>query len=184
MKTLAKANEYLAKTEGGAIVICGKAEITAAYTPADLGGAVIYTSVWGSTDYRTTNGAKLYVGANMAVSSDTYFKNINISVTESGLTFSGRCNNFGFLEGVSIANGSGTSTFKYPSILGGWNAPTSLNDTSNAANYSVHVYRGTWESVCAGNRRTSSNHVISVCVATSPLSSRAVPLAELYTEQV
>ena len=161
LKTLAKAYEYLAKTKGGAIVICGKVEIASAYTPIDLGGAVIYTSVWGSTDYRSTNGAKLSVGANMAFSSDTYFKNINLSITESELFFSGRCNNFGFLEGVSIANASGASTFKYPSILGGWNAPTSLNDTSNAANYSVHVYSGTWESVCAGNRRTSADHAVS-----------------------
>ena len=71
LKTLGKANEYLREFNGGAIVICGKVEITSAYAPADVGGAVIYTSVWGSTDYRTTNSAKLSVGANMAFNNDT-----------------------------------------------------------------------------------------------------------------
>ena len=161
LKTLAKANEVLAKTKGGCIVICGKVEITSAYTPSDVGGAVIYTSVWGSTDYRETKGAKLVIGANMAFENDTFFKNITLSITESSLIFSGHCNNFGFGTGITVANNSGASSFTYPSILGGYNNPTDLNGTSNAKNYSVHVYSGTWEWVCTGNRRASSAYVIS-----------------------
>ena len=162
LKTLGKAHTYLKELGGGTVVISGNVTISSAYAPSDAGGAITYTSVWNGVDYRETKGAKLSVGANIAVNSDTYFKNIDLAVTASSLVFSGRCNNFGFGEGVNVTNASGSSTFTYPTIIGGWNAPGTLEGSSNANDYSVHVYSGTWESVSAGHRRT---------VGTQPMSS-------------
>ncbi len=161
LKTLSKACAYLREIGGGTIVICGDVAITSSYAPAAIDGAVTYTSVWGSTDYRSTNGAKLSVGASMAFNSDTYFKNINLDITASSLIFSGRCHNFGFGTGVTVTNASGLSDFTYPTIIGGWNNPGTLEGSSNANDYSVHVYSGTWCSVSAGHRRTSSSNPVS-----------------------
>ncbi len=161
LKTLSKANAYLREIGGGTIVICGKVVISSAYTPADVGGAVVYTSVWNGVDYRSTNSAKLVVSANIAANSDTYFKNINFSITASGLVFSGRCNNFGFGSGVTVTDDSGLSSFTYPTVIGGWNNPSTLEGSSNAKDYSVHVYSGTWSSVSAGHRRISGSNPVS-----------------------
>ncbi|MBQ4557375.1 MAG: family 43 glycosylhydrolase [Clostridia bacterium] len=161
LKTLGKANAYLREIGGGTIVICGEVAISSAFAPADVGGAVTYTSVWNSVDYRSTNGAKLVIGASMAFSNDTYFKNINLSITASTLIFSGRCNNFGFGSGVTVTNDSVLSSFTYPTIIGGWNNPGTLDGSSNSNNYSVHVYSGTWNSVSAGHRRTSESNPVS-----------------------
>ena len=162
LKTLSKAHSYLKELGGGTIVICGDVAISSGYAPSDAGGAITYTSIWNGVDYRETNGALLSVGANMAFSNDTYFKNIDLAITASSLVFSGRCNNFGFGTGINVTNASGSSTFIYPTVIGGWNAPGTLEGSSNASDYSVHVYSGTWESVSAGNRRT---------VGTQPVSS-------------
>ena len=161
LKTLGKANAYLREVGGGTIVICGKVEIASAFSPADVGGAVTYTSVWNSVDYRETNDAKLVISANMAFNSDTYFKSINLSIKASTLIFSGRCNNFGFGSGVTVSDDSGLSSFTYPTIIGGWNSPSTLTGTSNSKSYSVLVYSGTWNSVSAGHRRTSSSQPVS-----------------------
>ena len=161
LKTLGKANAYLREIGGGTVVICGEVAITSAFSPADVGGAVTYTSVWGSTDYRTTNGAKLVIGANLAFNNDTYFKNINLSITASSLIFSGRCNNLGFGTGITVTNASSSSNFVYPTIIGGWNNPGTLDGSSNANNYSVYVSSGTWNSVSTGHRRISESNPIS-----------------------
>lgn len=161
LKTLSKANTYLREIGGGTIVISGDVKITSSYAPADIGGAVTYTSVWNNIDYRQTNGAKLSIGTNIAFNNDTYFKNIDLAITASSLIFSGRCNNFGFLEGVKVTNASASETFVYPTLIGGWNAPGTLEGSSNASDYSMHIYSGTWESVSAGHRRTSAAQPMS-----------------------
>ncbi len=151
LKTLSQANAYLKTYGGGTIVICGDVNISSAYTPIDVGGAVVYTS---------TNSAKLIVGANIAFSSDTYFDDINLHVNVSASTISGHCNNLGFGDGVKVTLAS--TSYAYPNLVGGWNNPTSLTDTSNAKDYALHIYGGTWNTVTAGNRRTSGTaHAVS-----------------------
>jgi len=86
---------------GGTVVVSGETALTAAYNPAAVNGAVLYTSVYGGTDYRKS-GAKLSVGGNMTFSNDTYFDNIDLAITKSTLIFSGKFHNFGFGAGFSL----------------------------------------------------------------------------------
>ena len=161
LKTLSRANTLLKEVGGGTIVISGNVKITSGYAPNDLGGTVVYTSVYNGTDYKSKNGASLSIGANMAFGSDTFFENIDLVITETGLVFSGRCNNFGFGDGIEVTNASSAETFVYPTVIGGWNSPGTLEGSSNENNYSVYVYSGTWDSVSAGHKRNSSAQPIS-----------------------
>ena len=95
---------------GGTVVVSGEAALTAAYDPAAVKGAVLYTSVYGGTDYRKS-GAKLSVGGNMAFSNDTYFDNIDLAITKTTLVFSGKFHNFGFGAGVSCTQAATATTF-------------------------------------------------------------------------
>lgn len=150
-KTLGKA--YSSMTSGGTIVICGEVAIANAFTPADAGGTVVYTSVYGGKNYAESAGAKLVIGANMAFANDTYFENIRLHITASGLVFSGRYHNFGFGKGITVYNKSGLTSFTYPTIIGGYNRPTTVAGASSSASYTVEVCSGTWNSVYGGNRR-------------------------------
>lgn len=145
-------------TEGGTIVVSGATSIASAYTPAATSGAVLYTSVYGGTDYRTS-GAALSIGANMAFAGDTYFDDIDLHITKSTLVFSGKHHNFGFGAGVTCQN-STTTTFKYPLIYGGVNTPTTLSLANSDASYTLTVAGGTWNGLGGGNRRTSNNHAL------------------------
>ena len=144
---------------GGTVVVSGATAIEKAYTPSAVGGAVVYTSVYGGTDYRTS-GARLTVGGNLSFSNDTYFDHIDLAIAKSGLVFAGRYHNFGFGAGVSCINAAGTFTLKYPAVCGGWNCPTALAQASSDASYTVTVAGGTWNGLGGGNRRTSASHAL------------------------
>ena len=161
LKTLGKA--YSKMTSGGKIVICGEVKISSGFTPADAGGTVVYTSVHGSNDYRSS-GAKLVIGANMAFSNDTYFEKINLKITAKDLVFSGRFNSLGFGTGVAVTNGSGDSSFTYPAIVGGYNNPTTVSAGSASKDYTVRIRSGTWRAVMGGNRRSSASNAIG-CIS-------------------
>lgn len=160
LKTLGKAYSYIRQAKGGTIVISGTVSIASAFAPSDAGGTVVYTSVYDGVNYAETNGAKLSIAANMAFSNDTYFQSICLNVTKSTLSFSGRCHNFGFGSGVTVLNGSGTDSFTYPVLVGGWNSPGTLAGATNANDYTVSVYSGTWSAVYGGHRRTASSQPI------------------------
>lgn len=160
LKTLGKALGYLREAHGGTVVISGEVKISAAYSPADVGGSVVFTSVWNGVDYRES-GAKMVVAHSMAFNNDTYFENMNFVITGSGLVFSGRCHNFGFGEDITVTKNSTAESFVYPTIIGGWNNPSSLADSSNANDYTVYVYSGTWSSVSAGHKRSSASNALS-----------------------
>ncbi|MBQ8837573.1 MAG: family 43 glycosylhydrolase [Clostridia bacterium] len=161
LKTLSKANAYLRKVGGGTIVVSGSVAVSSSYAPADIGGTVVYTSVYGGVDYRKTNSAKMVIGAGMAFSNDTFFENINLSMTASGVAISGRCHNFGFGYDVNVTNDSGLDTFNYPVLIAGWNNPGTLSGSSLSDDYSIHVYSGTWYGIYGGHRRTSSSNPVS-----------------------
>ncbi|MBQ4150873.1 MAG: glycoside hydrolase family 43 protein, partial [Clostridia bacterium] len=160
LKTLGKANAYLREVGGGTIVICGDVVILSSYTPADVGGAVIYTSVYDGVDYRQS-GASLNVKAGLAFNNDTYFESITLELSASGISIAARCNNLGFGYGVNTVDVSGVENFNYPVIIGGFNNPATLEGTSNNKDYSVHIYSGNWYGVYGGNRRTVSTQVLS-----------------------
>ena len=144
---------------GGTVVISGATALTKAYTPDAADGAVVYTSVYGGTDYRKS-GARLTVGGNLSFSNDTYFDNIDLAIAKTGLVFAGRYHNFGFGAGVTCANTTGALSFKFPVIYGGWNCPTSLAQASSDASYTVTVAGGTWNGVGGGNRRQTVSHAM------------------------
>ncbi|MBR5011277.1 MAG: hypothetical protein IKY12_01845, partial [Clostridia bacterium] len=160
-KTLSKANTFLKEASGGTIVISGDVKIESGYAPNEIDGAVIYTSVFGGVDYRKTKGAALSVGANMAFNSDAFFENIDLEITETGLVFSGRCHNFGMGDGVNVTNASSAESFVYPTLIGGWNSPGTLEGSSNANDYTTFVYSGTWDSVSAGHKRNLTSQPVS-----------------------
>lgn len=154
LKTLGKA--YSKMTAGGTIVICGEVKIASGFAPADAGGTVVYTSVRGTTDYRES-GAKLVISGNMAFANDTVFERMNLRIEKSGLVFSGRFHSLSIGTGVAVTNGTGSSTFQYPSIIGGYNNPATLADGSSAADFTVCIRSGTWYDVMGGNRRTAAS---------------------------
>ena len=154
LKTLGKA--YSKMPEGGTIVVCGEVSVENDYTPAAVGGAVIYTSIYDGVNYAASSGGRLVIGANMAFSSDTYFENIHLYITASSLVFSGRYHNFGFGTGVSVYNNSTAGSFVYPTVIGGYNNPTTVAAGSSSASYTVTVKSGTWNSVYGGNRRATA----------------------------
>ena len=158
LKTLGKA--YSKMTSGGTIVICGEVAVANAFTPADAGGTVVYTSVYGGVNYASSKGAKLVIGANMAFANDTFFENCRLYITASGLVFSGRYHNFGFGTGITVYNDSGASSFVYPTIIGGYNSPTTIAMGSSSASYTVFVKSGTWNSVYGGNRRSVGTNAV------------------------
>lgn len=155
--TPAKAQSLL--QSGGTVVVSGATALTTAYTPDAVNGAVLYTSVYGGTDYRTS-GAKLSIGGNMAFSNDTYFDNITLSLTKSTLIFAGRFHNFGFGAGVSCEQAVTTSAFNYPIVLAGVNVPNTLAAASSDADFTLTIAGGTWRSFYGGNRRTSASQVL------------------------
>ncbi len=158
LKTLGKA--YSKMTSGGTIVICGEVSIAKSFVPANAGGTVVYTSVHGGVNYASSKGAKLLIGANMAFLNDTYFENIRLYISASSLVFSGRYHNFGFGTGVTVYNNSTASDFVYPTIIGGYNNPTTVAMGSSSADYTVTVKSGTWQSVYGGNRRSSASNSV------------------------
>ena len=160
LKTLGKANAYLREAGGGTLVVSGDVAISSSFAPADIGGAVIYTSLYDGVDYRT-NGASLNISANIAFNNDTYFENITLELSASGVSVSGRCNDLGFGYGVSTVDVSGLDSFNYPVIIGGWNNPGTLAGSSSANDYAVHVYSGNWYGIYGGHRRTSSSNPVS-----------------------
>ncbi|MBQ4557374.1 MAG: family 43 glycosylhydrolase [Clostridia bacterium] len=160
LKTLGKANAYLREVGGGTIVISGEVAISSSFSPADVGGAVIYTSVYNGVDYRES-GASLNISNNIAFNNDTYFENITLEISVSGIAISGRTNDLGFGYGVSTVDVSGLDTFNYPVIIGGWNNPGTLAGSSSANDYAVHVYSGNWYGIYGGHRRTSASNPVS-----------------------
>ncbi|MBQ4151155.1 MAG: glycoside hydrolase family 43 protein, partial [Clostridia bacterium] len=156
LKTLGKANAYLREAHGGTIVICGDVDISTTFAPADIGGAVVYTSEYDGVDYREC-GASLDIGANMAFNNDTYFENITLELSASGISIAARCNNLGFGYGVNTVNASAIEDFTFPIIIGGFNNPSSLEESSSSNNYSIHIYNGNWNAVYGGNRRPVPN---------------------------
>ena len=158
LKTLGKAYSNL--TSGGTIVICGEVAIPNAFAPSDAGGTVIYTSVYGGVNYAADHGAKLVISANMAFANDTFFENCRLYITQSGLIFSGRYHNFGFGRGITVYDDSGVSGFVYPTIIGGYNGPTTVAGGSSSADYVVYVKSGTWNSVYGGNRRSAGTNAV------------------------
>ena len=155
--TPAKAQSLL--PGGGTVVVSGATALTAAYAPDAVNGAVLYTSVYGGTDYRTS-GAELSVGGNMAFSNDTYFDNITLSIAKSNLFFAGKFHNFGFGAGVSCKQAVTASGFNYPVILAGVNTPATLAAASSDADFPLTIAGGTWRSFYGGNRRTSVSQVL------------------------
>ena len=156
LKTLGKAYTYLRTAKGGTLVISGEVAVANNFLPSAVDGAVLFTSVYGGVNYAEKNGAKLVIGAHMAFANDTYFQGIRMDITKSALAFSGRCHNFGFGSGITVTNASGSTTFTYPVLIGGWNNPASLKDCSGGKDYTLSVYSGTWGGVYGGNRRTSA----------------------------
>lgn len=156
-KTLGKV--YSQMTDGGKIVICGEVKVLNSFTPADAGGTVVYTSVHGANDYRTS-GAKMIIGANIAFANATYFENIDLNITATNLIFSGRFNSLGFGTGVNVTNNSGSTSFTYPTIVGGVNNPSTVAIGSSSKDYTVRVRSGTWHAVFGGNRRTSASNAV------------------------
>jgi len=161
LKTLSKANAYLREVGGGTIVISGEVVISSSYVPADVGGAVLYTSKYNGVDYAATKGASLNVSAVMAFNSDTYFENITIELSTSGISISARCNTLVFGYGVNTVNVNNTEDFNYPLIIGGFNNPVALDTTSSDKDYGIHVYSGNWYGIYGGNRRTLADNVVS-----------------------
>lgn len=145
--------------QGGTVVVSGATALTAAYNPDAVTGAVLYTSVYGGTDYRKT-GAKLSIGGNMSFSNDTYFDNIELSITKTKLFFAGKFHNFGFGAGVACKQAVTAAAFNYPVILAGVNAPQTLAAASSDADFTLTIAGGTWRSFYGGNRRTSASQVL------------------------
>lgn len=153
LKTLGKA--YSKMTKGGTLVICGEVTIPSAFTPVDAGGMVIFTSVYGGKDYRDS-GARLNVGGNMGFANATGFERMNLRITVGGLVFSGRHHSLYFGSDLKVTNGTGSSDFTYPTLVGGYNNPSTLSDASSTADYTLCIRSGTWHSVFGGNRRGNS----------------------------
>ena len=162
VKTLARAHELLTAQKGGTIVVCGVVTVADAsgFAPADAGGAVVYTSVYGGTDYRT-GGAKLSAAANMSFANDTYFDNIEIAYTKGALVFSGNFNDLGFGAGVTCVKDS-TQTLTAPLLVGGVNYPATVAEGSSDKDYTITVAGGTWQGLMSGNRRGTAKHAIGV----------------------
>lgn len=158
-KTLGKAISTI-KASGGTVVISGNVAVSSAWSPSANSGAIVFTSMHDGVDYRITNGAQMNIGANMAFSGDVYFENIRFSITKSTLYFSGRFHNLGFGDGMQVLNGTGSDAFNYPTIVGGWYAPSTLAAASSENNYSVTVKSGTWYSFSGGNFRTQTTQPI------------------------
>ena len=158
-KTLGKAIATVKET-GGTIVISGKVAVGSPWVPAANSGAIVFTSIHDGVDYRLTNGAQMNIGANMAFQGDVYFENIRFNITKSTLYFSGRFHNLGFGDGMQVQNGTGSDTFSYPTLVGGWYAPSTLAAASTENNYSITVKSGTWQSVSGGNFRSSASQPI------------------------
>lgn len=162
VKTLGKAHELLTAQGGGTVVVCGMLTVADAdgFAPADVGGAVVYTSVYGGTDYRTS-GAKLRAAANMSFANDTYFDNIEIAYTKGALVFAGNFHNFGFGAGVTCVKDS-TQNLTAPLLVGGVNYPATVAAASSDKDYTITVAGGSWQGLMSGNRRGPAKNAIGV----------------------
>lgn len=147
------------RESGGTVVVCGEAAIDgASVLPA--GGAVVFTSVYKGADYRAT-GASLLLSEDLAFENDTYFENLTLTLLASDLAICGRANNLGFGNGILSVDASGAESFRYPTVIGGWNCPSSPDATSNAKDYTVYIFSGKWQSVFGANRRLQATDCIS-----------------------
>ena len=68
-------------TNGGTIVVCGPVSLSAKLQPSAHKGKVVITSLYGGVDYRTTANARISVNANIVLSGETEFNNLNIVAT-------------------------------------------------------------------------------------------------------
>lgn len=160
--TLEKAYTLLAASKGGTIVVCGDVAVSTAdgFSAADVGGAVVYTSVYGDADYRTS-GARLTLSVNMAFANDTYIDNLDIVYLKGSLVLSGGFCNFGIGENVTCTT-TQTGNLLPPMLVGGVNYPATVAEASSDKDYTMTVAGGTWQGLMSGNRRGPAKNAIGV----------------------
>lgn len=157
-KTLYQAYSFLSD-KGGTIVVSGEVDINAS-SLVDVNGGIVFTSVYNGIDYKSA-GASLIFSEDIAFDSDTYFENITMRFLSSNLALSGRASNLGFGHGITSVDASGLDSFEYPTIIGGWDHPESLDTTSSANDYTLYIFSGKWHSVYGANRRIYSDDCVS-----------------------
>lgn len=140
---------------GGTVVLCGPYTIDDKFVAPRTTGAVTITSVYGSTDYRKTANAALYLSASYFCGGETEFRNLNIINTKNGVGIHGYFHKLTLGDGLTCTyEGDATG---YASVLGGAN-----NSKHGACNLTINS--GTWYRVRGGSSTDTGNNSYNITV--------------------
>ena len=140
---------------GGTVVLCGPYTIDDRFVAPRTTGAVTITSVYGSTDYRKTANAALYLSASYFCGGATEFRGLNIINTENGVGIHG--NFYKLTMGIGLVCTYAGDATGYASVLGGAN-----NSKRGACNLTINS--GTWYRVRGGSSTDKDNLTYSITV--------------------
>lgn len=149
--TLGVAVAKLAES-GGTIVVCDAVDVSRTHF-AKCGGNITITSVYGGTDYRTTNGAQLNVKGILTLLSDVTLENVTLNVVNSGLSINCGFNNFTAGEGVECTSENTLVINAGYRLASG---AISADTVSSKKDCTISISSGTWSYIWGGNQRTNS----------------------------
>ena len=140
---------------GGTVVLCGPYTIDDKFVAPRTTGAVTITSVYGSTDYRKTAKAALYLSASYFCGGATEFRGLNIINTKNGVGIHG--NFYKLTMGIGLVCTYAGDATGYASVLGGAN-----NSKRGACNLTINS--GTWYRVRGGSSTDTGNNSYNITV--------------------
>lgn len=140
---------------GGTVVLCGPYTIDDKFVAPRTTGAVTVTSVYGSTDYRKTANAALYLSASYFCGGATEFRGLNIINTKNGVGIHG--NFYKLTMGIGLVCTYAGDATGYASVLGGAN-----NSKRGACNLTINS--GTWYRVRGGSSTDTGNNSYNITV--------------------
>ena len=140
---------------GGTVVLCGPYTIDDKFVAPRTTGAVTVTSVYGSTDYRKTAKAALYLSASYFCGGATEFRGLNIINTKNGVGIHG--NFYKLTMGIGLVCTYAGDATGYASVLGGAN-----NSKRGACNLTINS--GTWYRVRGGSSTDTGNNSYNITV--------------------
>lgn len=135
---------------GGTVVLCSEYTIASVTELPEHKGLIVYTSLFGGTDYAKTRFAKLTMSANLRLSGDSRFENITLNVTASNLVLFGCGNDLTMGSGITCERK--TSSLTYLSITAGG------GDNYIRSGSSLTINSGTYHRIRGGNRSSGEIH--------------------------
>lgn len=149
--TVSTIREAISKLENksGTIVICGEYTIDTSTVLPEYNDITI-TSLYKNINYALVNDAQIRLDSGLRFNGKTTVENIHLVATSDSTYIVCAGNKTVFGDGINSETYINRGTRLYPTIIGGYNNPTTVNDKDTE----LTIKSGKWENVIGGNRCT------------------------------